>query len=53
MIKLMKSTFYKETETKNALAEFVIKAKTLSMDEECSRFETAFAKKQENKYAIL
>lgn len=53
MIKLMKSTFYKETETKNALAEFVIKAKTLSMDEECSRFETAFAKKQENKYAVL
>ena len=46
MIKLMKSTFYKEEETKKALANFILEAEMLSMGEECKKFEYGFAQKQ-------
>lgn len=53
MIKLMKSTFYHEAETKAALVEFIARAEMLSMGEQCRIFETAFAQKQERTTAIF
>jgi CDP-6-deoxy-D-xylo-4-hexulose-3-dehydrase len=53
MIKLVKSSFYNEAETKQALADFIIKTDRLSMGEQCLQFEAAFAAKQGRKYAIL
>jgi CDP-4-dehydro-6-deoxyglucose reductase, E1 len=53
MIKLIKSSFYKENETKQKLADFILKADILSMNKECSKFEHAFAKKQNRKYAVF
>ncbi|MEI8361407.1 MAG: DegT/DnrJ/EryC1/StrS aminotransferase family protein [bacterium] len=53
MIKLIKSTFYNETETKKKLADFVLTASQLSMGAECQKFEQAFAIKQVRKYAVF
>ncbi len=53
MIKLMKSTFYHEKETKKALVDFIMKAEILSMGEECKKYESKFEKKQERKHAIF
>lgn len=53
MIKLQKSTFFNEEDTKRKLCEFIANAHILSMGEECKKFENAFAKKQERKYAVL
>jgi len=53
MIKLMKSTFYHEKETKEKLATFLLKAEILSMSEECKKFEENFAKKQGRKFAVF
>lgn len=53
MIKLVKSSFYKEEETKKALVDFIMDAQQLSMGEQCRMFEEAFAKKQERKYAVF
>lgn len=53
MIKLMKSTFYKETETKKKLANFVLDSGILSMNNECKKFEESFATIQERKYAVV
>lgn len=53
MIPLMKNAFYKEHETKKALAEFISKSTKLSMDVECFNFEKKFAKHQGSKYAVL
>lgn len=52
-IKLVKKTFYRETETKKKLADFIIKARFLSMGEETKKFEESFAKKQERKFAVM
>ncbi len=52
-IKLVKKTFYKETETKKKLADFIIQARFLSMGEETKRFEENFSKKQERKFAVM
>jgi CDP-4-dehydro-6-deoxyglucose reductase, E1 len=52
MIKLIKSSFYHETETKKALAEFIINEEILSMNKECKKFEESFAAKQGRKYAV-
>jgi len=49
----MKSSFYREVETKNKLAEFILKTDILSMNEQCKRFELDFAKKQERKFAVF
>lgn len=53
MIKLQKSTFFNEEDTKRKLCEFIANAKILSMGEECRKFENTFAKKQERKYAVF
>ena len=53
MIKLMKSTFYEEQLTKDALCEFIASAKQLSMGEQCDLFEKRFADWQGRKYAVL
>ena len=53
MIKLMKSTFLHEEETKRKLVDFIMQAKKLSMGAECKAYEVAFAKKQGRKHAIF
>jgi len=53
IIKLMKSTFYKEFETKQKLANFITRSDILSMNSECKRFEDSFAKEQKRKYAVF
>lgn len=53
MIPLIKSTFYKEEETKKKLIEFILKSPKLSIGEECRKFERNFAKYQERKYCVL
>ena len=46
MIPLMKNAFINEYETKQALAEFILKAPRLSMDKQCFEFENKFAEFQ-------
>lgn len=53
MIKLIKSTFYKEEETKEKLVKFILQAPKLSMGNEVKKFEEAFAKKQGRKFAVM
>ncbi|MFA5004396.1 MAG: DegT/DnrJ/EryC1/StrS aminotransferase family protein [Candidatus Saccharimonadales bacterium] len=52
MIRLIKSTFYHEAETKQALAEFILKEDILSMGKQCRMFEESFAAKQQRKHAV-
>lgn len=53
MIPLMKNAFINEFETKQALADFIIKTPKLSMDEKCAEFEFEFAKKQCREFGVL
>ncbi|MFI9649181.1 DegT/DnrJ/EryC1/StrS family aminotransferase [Streptomyces sp. NPDC052040] len=53
MIKLIKSTFHREAETRRALAEFVLRADMLSMGEQCRTFEQAFALRQGRRHAVF
>lgn len=53
MIKLIKSTFFNEAETKKKLATFITKAKMLSFGPECQKFETEFAQWQGCKHAVM
>lgn len=53
MIKLIKSSFYNEADTKKKLADFIMRAEILSMGEECKKFEQAFSQKQERKHALF
>lgn len=53
MIKLQKSTFLHEKKTKESLCEFITRTNYLSMGNECSKFEHAFAEKQGCKYAVF
>lgn len=52
MIKLVKSSFYHEAETKQALADFILNEDILSMNKECRKFEESFAAKQGRKHAV-
>lgn len=52
MIKLIKSSFYHEAETKQALADFILNQDILSMNAQCRQFEEAFAAKQQRKHAV-
>lgn len=52
-IKLIKSAFMDEVETRKKLAEFVLNTEFFSMSKECKKFEETFAKKQERKYAVF
>lgn len=53
MIKLIKSTFYKEEEIKRKLCQFITKADKLSIGEECKKFQSSFAKWQGRKYCVM
>ena len=53
MIRLVKSTFYREKETKEKLVNFITHAKQLSFKNECEKFEKDFAKWQKRKYCIF
>lgn len=53
MIKLIKSTFYHEKETKEALIEFIRNTSQLSMGRECITFEQKFAFWQGKKYCVM
>lgn len=53
MIKLQKSTFYNEEDTKKKLCEFITRAPILSMGEQCGKFEQAFSDKQKRKYSVF
>jgi len=53
MIKLIKSTFYKEKATKIKLCAFIKRTKQLSMGLECEKFEKNFAVYQERKYCAF
>ncbi len=53
MIPLIRSTFYKEKETKKRLIDFISQADKLSFGEECEKFEKNFAKWQGRKYCIF
>lgn len=53
MIKLIKSTFYKDAETKKLLAKFVQETNWLSFGQESEKFEKNFAKFQGRKYCTF
>lgn len=53
MIKLIKSSFYKEKKTKIELTKFIKNAEILSFSEQCQLFERNFAKYQGRKEAIF
>lgn len=53
MIKLIKSTFYREAVTKKALAKFLLQADMLSFGTQCQTFETAFAQWQGRAEAVF
>lgn len=53
MIKLIKSTFYNEQETKDALCKFIKNAEYLSFGKECEQFEKNFAAYQGRKYCVF
>lgn len=49
----MKSSFYKEKETRNKLVDFILNTGVLSMGKQCRNFEQNFTKKQQRKFAVL
>ena len=53
MIKLVKSTFYNEEQTKKELNAFITSAKQLSFGSECEKFEKNFARWQGRNYAVF
>src|SRR3989338_8793853 len=53
MIKLIKSTFYREEETRANLMKFISSAKQLSFGPECKKFEINFAKYQDREHSIF
>lgn len=53
MIPLMKNAFFNEPQTRQALADFILQNKQLSMSEQCLAFERAFAVKQGRRHAVL
>lgn len=53
MIKLIKSTFYNESDTKQQLINFISKAEVLSFGPECQKFEKTFSKWQGRKFTTF
>lgn len=53
MIKLIKSTFHNEEDTKEKLADFIKSAKQLSFGPECIKFENNFANYQGRKHCVF
>lgn len=52
-IKLIKSSFYNEAETKKRLCSFIMGANQLSMGEQCAKFEKRFSEFQKRKYSVF
>lgn len=52
-IKLIKSTFYNEIETKKQLCEFIMNASHLSIWPMCQKFESVFSSWQARDYSVL
>jgi len=52
-IKLIKSTFFNEKDTKQKLCNFIMKSQFLSMWKECEKFEKKFSYWQWTKYSTL
>lgn len=53
MIKLIKSTFYKEREVKRKLCKFIMESPQLSIGKQCREFEEKFAEWQKRKYCVM
>jgi len=53
MIKLIKSTFYNEKATKDALCKFIKESEKLSIGKECADFEKSFADYQGRKHCVF
>jgi len=53
MIKLIKSTFHKEAETKKKLVSFISNAEIMSFGPECTKFENSFAEWQGREECIF
>lgn len=53
MIKLIKSTFYRETQTKAELVKFINQAEVLSFGPQCHEFEVTFARWQGRKHCVF
>ncbi|OGG01681.1 hypothetical protein A2Z33_05575 [Candidatus Gottesmanbacteria bacterium RBG_16_52_11] len=53
MIKLIKSTFYKESATKKKLINFIQQARQLSFGPECEQFEKRFAAWQGRRHCVM
>ena len=53
MIRLIKSTFYKEKETKDKLCEFIINSPVFSMGKKCLEFELEFSKYQGINHSVF
>ncbi len=53
MINLIKSTFYKEQQTKKEICDFITKSSILSMSLECKKFENNFSKKQNRRFGTM
>jgi CDP-6-deoxy-D-xylo-4-hexulose-3-dehydrase len=53
MLKLVKSAFYNEQDTRDALARFIKEGKQLSYGAESRAFEKSFAKWQGSKHAVM
>jgi len=53
MIKLIKSTFYNEADTKQKLLSFISDAEMLSFGPQCNEFEQSFAQWQGRKYCVF
>lgn len=53
MIKLIKSTFYNEKQTKKQLRDFINNADQLSFGSQCEEFEKKFAKWQKRKHCVF
>ncbi len=52
-IKLMKSTFFNEAETKERLCDFIKSSEILSMNSICKEFEEQFSGYQGRKYTVM
>jgi CDP-6-deoxy-D-xylo-4-hexulose-3-dehydrase len=53
MIKLIKSTFHNEEQTKKKLCSFIMKTQQLSFGQECEKFERNFARYQKRKHCVF
>jgi Predicted pyridoxal phosphate-dependent enzyme apparently involved in regulation of cell wall biogenesis len=53
MIKLIKSTFFNEAETKEKLVSFITDTSMMSFGAECNKFEDKFAKWQGRKHCVF